>query len=730
VNDPIRRLLAVTPDQLLFGAAFYHEYQPAYLDRDVDRLNEDFDLMKRAGFNVVRVGESVWSTWEPEEGAFDLDWMAPVVDAAHARGIQVVIGTPTYAVPLWMVRLHPEIAAVTATGNALSFGSRQEMDFTSPTYRFYAERLIRKIVTRYQDHPAVIGYQVDNEPGLFLLYNRDVFQRFVDHLRNLYGDVATLNREWGLVFWSHRLSSWADLWPADGNTQPQYDLAWRRFQAALVSEFIAWQAGIVRELARPDQFVTTCVAYERPGVDDVDIASSLDIVSGNAYYEMQESFTHPASQPRVSGWVSKGIWSVYELADRMYSSKQAPFLVTETNAASIGYSSYNRPAYDGQWRQAAWALVSRGARMIEYWPWQSLPFGTETYWGGVLPHSQVPGRVYEQLSRVGEELASVGNLVCETVPDYDVAVLYDTDSKFALASQPPLAQPDGSPDPDSYGRILSAFYRGAFDAGLQVRFVRPQRFFGSRDSASQSWQAADPVGVARTSPVLIVPALFTARDEDLEWLERYAAGGGHLVLGPRTAYADGEARARIGTQPGWLFKAAGCWYEEFSNLAEPLRLEPTRSGLFELGPGSTATDWVDCLNVLDAEPLARYEHPHFGRWPALTTRPHGSGRVTVVGTVPGQAFARSIAAWLVPEPTAGWGQLLGPVRATTATLPDGDRLHFLHNWSWESLTVAAPFTLEDAVSGETHKLGDQVNLKAWDVRVFQVSSKEERFVQT
>ena len=42
------------------------------------------------------------------------------------------------------------------------------MDQSHPAYRFYAERVAGKVVARYADHPAVIGYQVDNEPGLML----------------------------------------------------------------------------------------------------------------------------------------------------------------------------------------------------------------------------------------------------------------------------------------------------------------------------------------------------------------------------------------------------------------------------------------------------------------------------------------------------------------------------------------------------------------------------------
>ena len=124
----------------------------------------------------------------------------------------------------------------------MPWGGRQEIDYTHPAFRFHAERVIRKIVARYADHPAVIGFQVDNEPGLLLFHNRGVFQRFVDELRHTYGDVERLNEAWGLIYWSHRLSTWADLWVPDGNWQPQYDLAWRTFQAKLTTEFIAWQA--------------------------------------------------------------------------------------------------------------------------------------------------------------------------------------------------------------------------------------------------------------------------------------------------------------------------------------------------------------------------------------------------------------------------------------------------------------------------------------------------------
>src|SRR5580658_6494652 len=90
---------------ILYGAAYYHEYEP------YERLDEDVRLMKQAGLNVVRMGESTWSLWEPEDGHFEYAWMDRVVDAMGKAGIKVIMGTPTYSLPVWLYHEHPEILA-------------------------------------------------------------------------------------------------------------------------------------------------------------------------------------------------------------------------------------------------------------------------------------------------------------------------------------------------------------------------------------------------------------------------------------------------------------------------------------------------------------------------------------------------------------------------------------------------------------------------------------------
>jgi len=700
--------MATMPTRVLFGAAYYTEYQP------YERLKEDLDLMAQGGFTVVRVGESVWSTWEPRDGEFNLGWLQPVLDAAHERGIRAVVGTPTYAVPPWLRRKYPETTAHRRTGQPIPYGARQDVDYSHPAFRHLAERLIRNIVPRYADHPAVIGWQVDNEPGTHFLHNPAVFDGFRDYLRARHGDVETLNERWGLTYWSHRLRDWDDLWTPDGNTTPSYDLAWRRYQAQITHEFIAWQTQLVRSLVPEHHFVTTCLALDHEAQDVAEIGTPLDVVAVNIYYAAQEGLALPGEDdatagPRPSFVPWSGTARLYLQADIARGARQEPFLVTETNASSIGGSADNYPPYRGQWRQAVWAMVSRGARMVEYWHWHSLHYGAETYWGGILGHSLEPGRCYEELSGVARELVQAAPAIEGLRPRSDVAVLLSAESRWAMEFIAPLqgATPTWFGDPQSYERIVAAFYRGLFDAGLAADVVAPAQL------------PRDPAAMVARWPVLVVPGLYVADDETLEILRRYAEAGGHLVLTPRTGYADEEAIVRHVVMPGVLREAVGAHYLEFANLAGPVPI----SGA-ETGPGpalaGAATAWADGLVPEGATVLAGYVHPHLAQFAAVTTNGYGRGRVTYVGTVPDRALARSLAEWLAATslPDDEWRRHRpASVTCTSAVAADGAVLRFVHNWSWDPVEFHLPGPVRDLLSGAALDAGEPIELGPWDVRL-------------
>lgn len=698
--------MTTLPPEILFGVAYYAEYHQE------DRLAEDLRLMVEAGINVIRVGESVWSTWEPRDGEFDLEWLAPVLDGAQQHGIRVIIGTPTYAVPPWLQVTYPEIAAERATGERIPWGARQEIDYSHPAFRFHAERVIRKILERYADHPAVIGFQVDNEPGLELLHNHGVFTKFVRELKQQYGDVETLNREWGLTYWSHRIADWSELWRPDGNTFPQYDLAWRRFQARITTDFIAWQSGIVREYANASQFVTTCLQYPRRGVDDRTVNLDLDIAAGNPYYGMQDHLDRSIDLPHLNYWTTSGVAGMLRQADRVFSSKQQRYLVTETNAQAIDASHVNLPPYPGQLQQAAFAFISRGAAMIEYWHWHSLPYGAETYWGGVLPHSLKPGRVYDEVATIGQALKQLGGSLENYEPDADVAVLWSNPSRYALQFMPPFATETGEPDEASYEQIVDAFHRGVIDAGLQARILHIEQ-------ARELGAAA----LLERFPVLVAAGVYITSDDDLQLLNDYAHLGGHLILGPRTAYADDEARARTGVAPAGLATAAGASYEEFSNIPRPVRLGS--DGREWRTPGAAGTRWIDGLRSDGAEILATYAHPRFDDFAAVTTKKAEAGVITIVGTVPNAALASTITAWAAgAEASSPFSVLPAPVSVSSGTAK-GDRIWFVFNWGWERAAISVGADLIDALTGEPIAPGAGVSLGPWDVRVFRASASQE-----
>jgi beta-galactosidase len=224
--------------------------------------------------------------------------------------------------------------------------------------------------------------------------------------------------------------------------------------------------------------------------------------------------------------------------------------------------------------------------------------------------------------------------------------------------------------------------------------------------------------LAERHPVLVVAGLYVADDALLDLLAAYAEHGGHLVLGVRTGYADEAGVVRPEAGPPRLTGAAGVRYQEFSNLAAPVPVSSASDGPLALPSSATATRWVDGLEVLDAQVLAGYDDPHFGRWPAITTRAHGRGRVTYVSTVPDEALARSLASWLVPQPVAGWGDVPATATVTSGRSAAGERLWFAHNWSWQPCTIPSHPAVRDVLSGEQLPAGSGVSLGAWDVRVF------------
>jgi beta-galactosidase len=677
---------------ILYGAAYYNEYMPA--DLQPGRLEKDVALMTAAGITVVRMGESTWSLWEPSDGRFEYAWMDRVVDAMGKAGIKVIMGTPTYSIPTWMARAHPEILARPLGGASVGYGMRQNMDFDNPKFRFYAERVITNLVSHYKDSPAVIGWQIDNETGSNGASNPDVFAGFVDHLKQKFGTTDALNKAWFLHYWGQDVNDWADMPTRDNATSTSYKLEWTRWQQLRVTNYLSWQAALVRKYRRPDQFVTQDFgSMMKSDVNEPAVAAALDVVANNPYHGAQDHLD--------------GAWQALQ-GDFSRSLKHTNFLVTETNAQTLGWDSAGQfPPYDGQLRLDVYTDVSSGANMVEYWHWHSIHAGQETYWKGVLSHDLEPNRAYAEVSAIAHELKRVGPDLANMRIHNQVAILYSVDSANAISFMPFERQEGPGWVPGkasgSYNAILTQLHRALYMANVGADFVFPN--VTSADLSRYK--------------LFIVPALYVADDALLKKISEYVHDGGHVLMTFKSGFTNENSAARWERAPGPLRQAAGFTYQEFSNLEQPL---PLKGDPFHVGEDNRVSTWAEFLQLDTAKPLAFYDHPFFGRWPAVTSNRFGSGTLTYEGTVLSDKLQLAIVRDALRDAgLTGPDQQLPPsVRVKHGLSHDGRNLHYYLNYS--SLPAMLTYSYmagTDLLTGHALSQGAQTTLAPWDLIIVE-----------
>ncbi len=597
-------------ETILYGAAYYPEYMPE------DRLEKDVELMQKAGITVVRVGESTWSSWEPRDGDFQFAWMQRVLDRLHRAGIKAILGTPTYSIPTWLYKLHPEIL-VTHNGTApqLSdpyapsyppsltpgyYGPRQNYDFLNPFFRQHAERIVREIVSHFKDHPAVIGYQIDNETAPTGVPTPYMNAAFLERLKQKYKTPETIDKIWGLVYWGQLVDKWEDLPPRDGILNPGYKLEWENFQHDVVTDYLAGQAKIVNEYKRPDQFITTDFSGGvHTNLNQWAITSSLDVVAENPYFETQD---------RLNG---ESIWFTGDLGR---SLKHTNYLVTETNAQTIGWDSRTQyPQYPGQLRLVVYTHLAAGANMVEYWHWSSLHYGQETYWKGILSHDLEPNRAYAEMSQVAAELKRLGPQLVNLKKDNKVAILFSADSANAISYMPVS-------DEVTYMSVLRQMHRALYRLNVEPDFI-----------------AADDPNLARYK-VILVPPLYSASDAVLQRISDYVKNGGQVVMGFKSGFTNEYSTVRDVMAPGPLRAAAGFHYQEFTNLPTPVRLTPDP---YRVGQQNSGSVWAEFLVPETAEVIASYDHPYW-KFPAITRNKYGNGTLIYQGTALTDTLQREV----------------------------------------------------------------------------------------
>lgn len=144
---------------MIFGACYYPEQ---WNPKDWD---EDLKIMKEMGLSSVRLAEFAWGIMEPKEGKFDFSLFDAVLKKIQEHGMTAILGTPTATFPPWLYKKFPEIVQVSKEGIVRGIGTRRQACFSSPAYKKATERIVTAMAKHFGNHPAVVGWQIDNEPG-------------------------------------------------------------------------------------------------------------------------------------------------------------------------------------------------------------------------------------------------------------------------------------------------------------------------------------------------------------------------------------------------------------------------------------------------------------------------------------------------------------------------------------------------------------------------------------
>lgn len=664
-------------NHLLYGAAYYDEYMP------YDRLDKDIGMMKAAGMNLVRIAESTWSTCEPQEGKFDFSHVIRVLDAMEEAGIDVIIGTPTYAIPTWMVKSYPDVLATTKKGKGI-YGARQIMDITHPVYRYYGERVIRRLMDVSAHRKCVIGYQIDNETKYYDAAGKNVQEQFVKYLRKKFNDDPdAMNSEFGMDYWSNRINAWEDFPDVRGTVNGSLGAEFEKFQRMLVDEFLEWQARIVKDYIREDQFITHNFDFGwkggsygvQPKVNHYHAAKPLTVAGADIYHPTQDELTGAA---------------IAYCGDSARSLKKDNYFVLETEAQ--GFPQWL--PYDGQLRLQAYSHVASGANMVEYWHWHSIHNSFETYWKGMLSHDFKENDTYREAKMIGNEFARIGSHLVNLKKKNKVAVMVSNEALTALEWFPV----GGSENPD-YNDIVRYVYDQLYRLNVECDLVWPE---------TENLEDYD---------LIVLPALYAASQELLERVDTYVRKGGHLFATFKTAIANEYLKVYADCQPHGIDKCLGMTYSHFT-YPKNVRLLSEKYQCQD----NEVTCFMELLNPDTAQVLASYDHYNWKRYAAVTKNSYGEGTAVYLGCKVSDAMLREILCDVLKDADL-WNreqEVEFPVIIKKGINDYGKEVVYYLNYSSnvQSLQYWGN-DAEDLLAGESVCDGNSLVIEPWNLRILE-----------
>lgn len=659
-------------DHVQMGVDYYPEHW------DESMWEPDIKLMKETGVKVVRVAEFAWSRLEPTEGNYQFEWLDRALDLFHQYDLQVVMGTPTATPPRWLTTKFPDVLPVFANGEIFHPGVRGHRCYNSTSLREYGSRIILRLAERYSEHPAVIGWQTDNEFGMLDCHCDACNTAFRAWVQAKYGTLAEVNAEWGTVVWSGEYSDWNELTvPLGGSPHqnPSFLLDFQRFQWDSVVAFQTAQINILRMIC-PEHFITHNFHSYPQRLDMYAVGADLDVAAFDYYPN-----TSPTKQETTpySGALS---------LDVTRGIKRQNFWIMEQLSGSPGcWMPMWRTPYPGLIRAYAWQAIARGADTVVHFRWRSATSGAEQFWHGLIDHSNVPGRRLAEFTQLCHEVNGLSGKLQGTMLKNEVAILHSHEEKAALDIQP---QAEGF----DYYENIKQIHRAVTKLGMGCDVI----------------DLRQPLDGYK---VVIAPNLYLLDEEIVRNLEDFALAGGTLLITNRSGVKNINNIAVMQPLPGQLSYYVSVEVLEY----DPIGVE-THVIVDAEGNPYECTQWCDILRPVVAQPIAWYGDDFYRGTPAITVNSFGKGQVYYFGTHAEEQYWSVLLENLAKEKgLLCFEGLPNGVHASVRTGDQGSFL-FLLNLSRESVIVPLPREYSSLLDNKIRS--GELQLEPYGVEVLEI----------
>lgn len=578
------------------------DYNPEQWLDSPEILEKDVEYFKKAGINEVTLGVFSWSTLEPEEGKFQLDWMADIIDRLYENGISVILATPSGARPKWMADKYPEVLRVSADRRRNLFGARHNHCYTSPVYREKVRIINRKLAERFGKHPGVLAWHISNEYG-GECHCPLCQEEFRSWLKAKYQTVDRLNRAWATTFWSHTYNSFDQVEspsPRGEEGLHGLNLDWKRFVTDRTVDFVKHEIQAVRD-GGSDKPTTINMMYDFQGLNYHKFAEAVDFVSWDNYPQWHKKAEFLTA-------MDDGMQH-----DIMRSIQKKPFLLMECCPSATNWQPVSKLKRPGMLHAASMQAVAHGSDSVLYFQLRQSRGSSEKFHGAVIDHyGGDDTRVFREVSEVGASLEKLSEVAGANI-HAQAAVVFDWESRWAM---------EDAAGPRNQGLFYKETVEKSYYAfrrqGLDVDMIdMEQELDGYR--------------------IVAAPMLYMFRAGFEEKVRRFVENGGIFVLTYWSGIVDDTDLCFLGGTPHGLMDVTGVQSMEIDGLYdwESNTGVPAEGNSLRLTKSYTCARLCELVRIVDteggkegktAEVLMTYGSDFYAGQPALTAHPFGKGK--------------------------------------------------------------------------------------------------------